>query len=86
MMAGQSEFGAVKFSGESKSNASPLTRGCPAVHWQFDVLIALRPVHDLLRCANHLFVAAMVAWVHPGLPPSANQKTEGQSAFGAVKF
>jgi hypothetical protein len=43
-------------------------------------------VHDLLRCANHLFVAAMVAWVHPGLPPSANQKTEGQSAFGAVKF
>jgi hypothetical protein len=47
-------------------------------------LVDQRPVQDLLRCANHLFVAAMVVWVHPGLPQSANQKTEGQSAFGAV--
>ena len=76
MMAGQSEFGAVKFSGESKSNASPLTRGCPAVHWQFDVLIALRPVQELLLCAKHLFVAAMVAWVHSG--PAANRQIRRQ--------
>ena len=26
------------------------------------------PAQDLLLCAKHLFVAAMVAWVHPGLP------------------
>jgi len=44
-------------------------------------------VQDLLLCAKHLFVAAMVAWVHPG--PATNRqikKTEGQSGFGAVKF
>jgi hypothetical protein len=26
------------------------------------------PEQDLLLCAKHLFVAAIVAWVHPGLP------------------
>ena len=31
------------------------------------------PLQDLLLCAKHLFVAAMVAEVHPGLPESANQ-------------
>ena len=29
-------------------------------------LVALPTVQDLLLCAKHLFVAAMVAWVHPG--------------------
>jgi hypothetical protein len=27
-------------------------------------LVDQRSVQDLLRCAKHLFVAAMVAWVH----------------------
>ena len=31
------------------------------VHWQIDFLVALTPMQDLLRCAKHLFVAAMVA-------------------------
>ena len=43
-------------------------------------LVGQPPMQDLLRCAKHLFVAAMVAWVQPGLPPSANQKTEGHRA------
>jgi hypothetical protein len=50
-------------------------------------LVDQPPVQDLLRCAEYLFVAAIVAWVHPGACyESANQKTEGQSAFGTVKF
>jgi hypothetical protein len=50
-------------------------------------LVARPPEQDLLRCAKYLFVAATVAWVHPGACyESANQKTEGQSAFGTVKF
>jgi hypothetical protein len=31
------------------------------------------PVLDLLVCAKHLFVAATVAWVHPGCRESTNQ-------------
>jgi hypothetical protein len=38
----------------------------PAVHWHIDFLVALPSAQDLLLCAKHLFVAAMVAWVHPG--------------------
>jgi len=45
-----------------------MTLGWLAVHRQIDVLIALSPVQDLSLCAKHLFVAAMVAGVHPGLP------------------
>src|SRR5262245_1826027 len=41
-------------------------RGCPAVHWHIDFLVALPSVQDLLFCAKHLFVAAAVAAVHPG--------------------
>ena len=36
---------------------------------------------DLLLCAKHLFVAAMVAWVHPGLPRN-NSITRGFAAVG----
>jgi CTP:molybdopterin cytidylyltransferase MocA len=45
-------------------------------------------VQDLLLCAKHLFVAAMVAWVHPGpcRVLAIQNMTAGQSAFGAVKF
>jgi hypothetical protein len=38
----------------------------PAVYWDIDFLVALPSAQDLLLCAKHLFVAAMVAWVHPG--------------------
>jgi hypothetical protein len=31
----------------------------------FDFLVALPSAQDLLLCAKHLFVAAMVAWVRP---------------------
>jgi hypothetical protein len=31
----------------------------------------------LLLCAKHLFVAAMVAWVHPGLPPIRKSEHDG---------
>src|SRR6478609_4815182 len=34
-----------------------------AVHWRFCFLVASHPVRDLLLCAKHLFVAAMVAIV-----------------------
>jgi hypothetical protein len=34
------------------------------------------PPGDLLRCAKHLFVAAMVAWVHPG--PAASRQIRRQ--------
>ena len=34
-----------------------------AVHWRFRFLVALPPASDLLLCAKHLFVAAMVAIV-----------------------
>src|SRR5262245_24470602 len=35
----------------------------------------------LLLCAKHLFVAALVSWVHPGPAAAA-----GQSAFEPVKY
>ena len=41
-------------------------RGCPRFIGNIDFLIALPSAQDLLLCAKHLFVAAMVAWVHPG--------------------
>jgi hypothetical protein len=34
-------------------------------------------MQDLLRCAKHLFVAAMVAWVHPGLLPIGKSEDRG---------
>ena len=47
------------------------------------LLLARTPVLDLLIRAKHLFVAAMVAWVHPGPDgETANQNmTAGQSAL-----
>ena len=54
-----------------KSKASPLTRGCAAVHWQIDLLSP----QDLLLCAKHLFVAAMVAWVRV----SGNSEHDGRA-------
>src|SRR5258708_9434940 len=43
-------------------------------------------VQDLLRCAN--ICSSLLWWLGfiPGLPRIGNQKTEGQSAFGAVNF
>jgi hypothetical protein len=35
-------------------------------------------VQDLLLCAKHLFVAAMMAWVHPG--PAANRQIQNMTA------
>ena len=52
--------------GLGAASAGVITRGCPAVHWHIDFLVALPSAQDLLLCAKHLFVAAMVAWVHPG--------------------
>ena len=74
--------------GLGAASAGVITRGCPAVHWHIDFLVALPSAQDLLLCAKHLFVAAMVAWVHPGPDgKSANQNmTAGQSAFGDMKF
>jgi hypothetical protein len=41
-------------------------------------------VQELLLCAKHLFVAATVAWVHPGLPRMGKSEHDGgQPAFGA---
>src|SRR6516225_7433797 len=36
-----------------------------AVHWRFRFLVALPPASDLLLCAKHLFVAAMVVAIAP---------------------
>jgi len=35
------------------------------VHLRFRFLVAWPCPEDLLLCAKHLFVAAMMAWVHP---------------------
>jgi hypothetical protein len=77
----------MKFSGAAKakrSHYSRLIRGSLANR----LLVARPSVQDLLLCAKHLFVAAMVAGVHPGLPGIGqirkNQNmTAGQSALGA---
>jgi hypothetical protein len=51
------------------------------------LLSRLSPVQGLLLCAKHLFVAAMVAWVHPGLPGTRRIRRErGRSAFEAAKY
>ena len=46
-----------------------------------DFLVALPPEQDLLLCAKHLFVAAMAAEVHPGLPGIGKSEHGG----GAVR-
>ena len=57
-------LGAVKLWGDN--------RGCPRFIGSIDFLIALPSAQDWLLFAKHLFVAAMVAWVHPGLPRIGN--------------
>ena len=61
MTAGQSALEQLSWG----ASAGVITRGCPAVHWHIDFS---RPAstQDLLLCAKHLFVAAMVAWFRPG--------------------
>ena len=68
----------------AKAAPPSVTRGCPAVHWQIDFLVALPPVQDLLLCAKHLFVAAMVAWVHPGPAGNRQIKYDGGEVRAAV--
>jgi hypothetical protein len=63
---GRVRLGAVKFWGGN--------RGCPRFIGNIDFLIALPSAQDWLLCARHLFVAAMVAWVHPGCRESAIQR------------
>jgi hypothetical protein len=41
------------------------------------LLIRPAPVQDLLLCAKHLFVAAMAAKVHPGLPGIGKSEHDG---------
>jgi hypothetical protein len=67
----------MKFLGAA--TAGVITRGCPAVHWHIDFLVALPSAQDLLLCAKHLFVAAMVDWVHPG--PAAYWQFSGLLHF-----
>jgi hypothetical protein len=43
-------------------------------------------VQELLPCAKHLFVAAMVAWVHPGLRPIGKSEDGGAVRFEDLKF
>jgi Tfp pilus assembly protein PilZ len=43
----------------------------------FIALVALPSAQDLLLCAKHLFVAAMVAWVHPG--PAGNRQNQNMT-------
>ena len=38
-----------------------------AVHWRFRLLVALPPARDLLLCAKHLFVTAMIALLRANL-------------------
>ena len=67
-MAGASEFNRRG----SKSKAPP---SLPLVDPPFigkSTSYPLPPAQDLLLCAKHLFVAAMVAEVHPGLPRIGN--------------
>jgi hypothetical protein len=75
------------FQGQQKRSAAVHYPLLTRRSWQFDFLVALPPEQDLLLCARYLFVAAMVAWVHPG--PATNRQItrhRGQSAFGGVKF
>ena len=66
----------------------PLTDACAAVlpivfvaMGKIGLLSPLAPRAELLLCAKHLLVAAMMAGVHPGLPRIG--KDGGASAFGA---
>jgi len=43
-------------------------------------LVDKPPVQDLLLCAKHLFVTAMVAWVHLGLPRIGKSEHDGGAA------
>src|SRR5262245_51262473 len=63
MTAGQSALEPRSFRGGKRRRHYPWF---PAVHWHIDFLVALPSVQDLLFCAKHLFVAAMVAGVHLG--------------------
>ena len=83
MTAGQSAFGAVKFSGAAKAKRH---RPYPWYPRFIGISTFLRPApaQDLLLCAKHLFVAAMMAGVHPGLPRIGKSGHDGgASAFGA---
>ena len=66
--AGQSAFGAGEVFRGSKSKAPPAHAGLSRRSLANRRLSRPSPVQDLLLCAKHLFVAAMVDWVHPGLP------------------
>ena len=69
---GQSAFGAVKFSGAAKAKR----RRSPGVGPPFigkSTSQSSFPVQDLLLCAKHLFVAAMVAGFIRVCRESANQ-------------
>ena len=74
--------------GLGAASAGVITRGCPAVHWHIDFLVALPSAQDLLLCAKHLFVAAMVAWVHPGPAEIGKSEHDGGACVtfsGAAK-
>jgi hypothetical protein len=65
MTAGSPRSECVRFSGAAKQSATVLTRGTPP----------LPPRAELLLCAKHLFVAAMVAGVHAGQPGTGKIRT-----------
>jgi hypothetical protein len=54
------------------ANAGVITRGCPAVHWHIDFLVALPSAQDLLLCAN--ICSSLPWWLGfiPGLPRIGN--------------
>jgi hypothetical protein len=82
MTAGQSAFGAVKFSAKHQPSL-PLV---PAVHWQIDFLVPLAPRAGLLLCAKHLFVAAIWQGFIRACRESANQAmTAGRPRLEPVK-
>jgi hypothetical protein len=60
--------------GSSRACRQSANQNMTAARWQIDSLVALPRAEDLLFCAKYLFVAAMVAGVHPGVPRIGRSK------------
>jgi hypothetical protein len=73
MTAAPSAFEAVRFSWAAKAAPASVILGWTRRSLANRLLIRPAPVQDLLLCAKHLFVAPMMAWVHPDCRESTNQ-------------
>ena len=77
--AGRPGLEPVKCSGAAKAKCRRHYPWLPRRSLASRRLTLAPPPKDLLLCAKHLFVAAMVAWVHPG--PAGDRQISGLLHF-----